>query len=106
MRIHKPVNTDTTDPTLDNDLWLTEIKALPDHFLKLVGNRLALRVTEIPTLLPIGRTRVYEEINAGRLKAYKCGISTLVKTWDLLEWIDKLPPYQPGVATIAPMVQP
>lgn len=52
---------------------------LPD-FLKLAG---------------IGRTKAYEEINAGRLKARKSGNRTIVLAADARAWLDDLPELAP-----------
>tara|TARA_B100000686_G_scaffold315138_1_gene361785 strand:+ start:2525 stop:2767 length:243 start_codon:yes stop_codon:yes gene_type:complete len=40
----------------------------------------------------IGRTKVYEEIKAGRLKAIKCGARTLIRAEDAEAWLLSLPP--------------
>jgi hypothetical protein len=39
----------------------------------------------------IGRTRVYEEISAGRLKARKSGRRTIIATDDAEDWLNRLP---------------
>jgi excisionase family DNA binding protein len=39
----------------------------------------------------IGKTRLYEEINSGRLKARKAGKRTLILRSDLLEFLKALP---------------
>jgi hypothetical protein len=42
--------------------------------------------------LPIGKTKAYEEIRAGRLRAVKCGRATII-THDAYEaWLNSLPP--------------
>lgn len=38
----------------------------------------------------LGRTKLYEEINAGRLKAKKCGRRTLIAIVDYQNWLDQL----------------
>jgi hypothetical protein len=55
---------------------------LPD-FLKLAG---------------IGRTKAYEEINAGRLKVRKNGNRTIVLAADAKAWLDSLPAIEPKAA--------
>lgn len=55
---------------------------LPD-FLKLAG---------------LGRTKAYEEINAGRLRARKNGSRTIVLAADARAYLDNLPTFQPGKA--------
>jgi hypothetical protein len=39
----------------------------------------------------IGRTKAYEEINAGRLKARKIGSRTIISTDDAESWLNALP---------------
>ena len=39
----------------------------------------------------IGRTKAYEEINAGRLKARKAGRRTIITSDDAEEWLSHLP---------------
>ena len=39
----------------------------------------------------IGRTKTYEEINAGRLKARKAGRRTIIAEDDAEEWLSDLP---------------
>lgn len=38
----------------------------------------AFRINEFARMYSIGRTKVYEEIKAGRLKAFKIGASTRI----------------------------
>jgi excisionase family DNA binding protein len=42
----------------------------------------------------IGRTRAYEEIHAGRLKARKVGRRTIITLDDAEEWLSRLPALQ------------
>jgi excisionase family DNA binding protein len=42
----------------------------------------------------IGMTKLYAEINAGRLKAKKFGKRTLIPASALNDWIDNLPDYK------------
>lgn len=46
----------------------------------------------------IGRTKIYEEINAGRLKARKIGGRTLISQADAVAWLESQPAYQPRSA--------
>ena len=39
----------------------------------------------------IGQTKIYEEINAGRLKAVKFGKRTLIPSESLRQWLNNLP---------------
>ncbi|HZZ22830.1 MAG TPA: helix-turn-helix domain-containing protein [Roseiarcus sp.] len=42
----------------------------------------------------IGRTKTYEEINAGRLKARKAGRRTIIAEADAEDWLSRLPALQ------------
>jgi hypothetical protein len=44
----------------------------------------------------IGRTKAYEEINAGRLKARKAGRRTIIGEDDAEEWLSLLPAFHEG----------
>jgi hypothetical protein len=44
----------------------------------------------------IGRTKAYEEINAGRLKARKAGRRTIIADDDAEEWLNLLPAFHEG----------
>jgi excisionase family DNA binding protein len=52
---------------------------------------LAVPMTRVPDWLGISRSKVYEEIAAGRLKAVKCGSKTLVPYASGLAWLNNLP---------------
>jgi hypothetical protein len=45
----------------------------------------------------IGRTKTYEEINAGRLKARKAGRRTIIAEDDAEEWLSLLPAFHGGL---------
>lgn len=49
----------------------------------------ALPIPEFCRLYGIGRSKTYQEINAGRLKAKKIGRKTLITNAD--EWLGNLP---------------
>jgi excisionase family DNA binding protein len=51
-------------------------------------NRTAYRISD----LPIGKTKAYEEIRDGRLRAVKCGKLTLILPDDLDRWLKSLSP--------------
>jgi excisionase family DNA binding protein len=53
-----------------------------------------LSVSEASKTLGIGRTKVYEEINAGRLKARKFGKRTLIPMQSIKAWTENLPSYE------------
>ena len=41
--------------------------------------------------LPVGKTKAYQEIRAGRLRAVKCGKLTLILPDDFERWLKSLP---------------
>ncbi|MER2265195.1 helix-turn-helix domain-containing protein [Methylobacterium oxalidis] len=55
---------------------------------------LALGIVEAARAAGIGRSTVFEEINAGRLKARKAGRRTLILRDDLAAWLAALPQRQ------------
>jgi excisionase family DNA binding protein len=59
-------------------------------------NPIALKISEVCAASRIGRTRVYEAIKRGELRARKNGKSTLVLYTDLVEWLDHLPVISPN----------
>jgi excisionase family DNA binding protein len=54
-----------------------------------------LKISEACSIARIGRTRLYEAIKTGSLRARKHGKSTLIMRDDLLEWLNDLPALQP-----------
>ena len=44
-------------------------------------------------LLGIGRTKFYQELNAGRIKALKVGTRTLIPEESITAWLSNLPAY-------------
>ena len=52
---------------------------------------LAVPMTRVPDWLGISRSKAYEEIAAGRLKAVKCGSKTLVPYASGEAWLNGLP---------------
>lgn len=51
----------------------------------------ALSVTDFCARYGIGRSRFYEELNAGRIKAKKLGKKTLVPVAEAENWLKNLP---------------
>jgi excisionase family DNA binding protein len=45
----------------------------------------------------VGRSKIYEEIKAGRLRAVKLGARTLIKHNDLVAWLETLPELRDGL---------
>ena len=52
--------------------------------------RAAYRVEETRQMLSISRTKLYEEIAAGRIRALKCGRRTLIPASEITAWLDGL----------------
>lgn len=52
---------------------------------------LAVPMMKVPEWLGISRSKAYEEIAAGRLKAVKCGSKTLVPYASGEAWLNGLP---------------
>ena len=50
-------------------------------------------ISEVIKMTGLGRTKIYEEINLGFLKAKKCGARTLVPASSFREWQDNLPDF-------------
>ena len=50
-----------------------------------------LTINEFVERYGIGRTKTYEEINAGRLTAVKCGSRTLIPITSAEKWLNSLP---------------
>lgn len=57
--------------------------------------KVAYSISELTAVVPVCRTRIYEELKIGRLKARKSGKRTLILADDLTEWLRVLPDYEP-----------
>ena len=55
------------------------------------GHVLAFPIGEVPQRLGISRTKAYQEIAAGRLRAVKCGSRTLIPYASGKAWLDATP---------------
>ena len=53
--------------------------------------RAALRVREACVSLSISRSKLYEEVAAGRLRALKAGSRTLIPVKSIDAWLNSLP---------------
>ena len=53
--------------------------------------KIMLTINEFVERYGIGRTKTYEEINAGRLTAVKCGSRTLIPITSAEKWLNSLP---------------
>jgi excisionase family DNA binding protein len=58
---------------------------------RLTSGRLAWPLDEFADAVGIGRSKLYAEIRAGRLKAKKLGSRTLIKATDAQAYLDALP---------------
>jgi len=50
--------------------------------------RLAYGINQACETSGMGRSFIYEEIRAGKLKTFKCGTRTLIASDDLHAWLD------------------
>jgi excisionase family DNA binding protein len=57
------------------------------------SNKLAYTITEAVQLSGIGRTKLYEALTSGKLKAVKAGRRTLIFPDDLRQWLASLPAF-------------
>ena len=65
---------------------------MPDHAPERISTgRAVYSVNEILELYEIGRTKLYKEINAGRLIARKLGTKTLFLAEDVEAWVSSWP---------------
>jgi hypothetical protein len=53
--------------------------------------KLAYGINEVPEVAPIGKTRLYEEIKNGNLKARKLRGRTMILASDLAAYLEALP---------------
>jgi len=58
---------------------------------RFTSDRLAWPIDEFADAVGIGRSKLYAEIRAGRLKAKKLGSRTLIKATDGQAYLDSLP---------------
>lgn len=54
--------------------------------------RIAYDIDSFAKLFSIGRTKIYEEIREGRLRALKCGRRTIITAQAADEWLQSLSP--------------
>jgi excisionase family DNA binding protein len=58
------------------------------------AGRLAYSVDELAEEADVGRSKIYEELRSGRLRAKKLGRRTLITAEAADEWFAQLPDYQ------------
>lgn len=63
--------------------------------MKNLQDRTHYSIKEVSQIIGIGRTRIYEELNAGGLKAVKVGKRTCITKASLNEWMSNLQTYFP-----------
>lgn len=56
---------------------------------------LAVTINDACRITGIGRSKLYQEINAGRLQLRKAGQRSLIRLVDLRAYIDALPQWHP-----------
>jgi excisionase family DNA binding protein len=57
------------------------------------NHKIVLSVNEFCQQAGIGRTKLYQEIAAGRLKARKCGRRTIIPITEFEDWLGRLPEF-------------
>jgi excisionase family DNA binding protein len=60
----------------------------------LAAGRLAYTIDELSDASGVGRTKIYEEIRSGRLRAKKLGSRTLITAEAANDWVKQLPDYE------------
>jgi len=58
--------------------------------------KLALSIDDVQSRIPLGRTRIYEAINNGELKAKKYGKKTFILQQDLEDFLATLQDFNGG----------
>lgn len=60
-----------------------------------MSDKLSFSIREVIQKTGIGRTKIFAEIRAGRLRARKLGRRTIIAAADLEHWISQLPLIRP-----------
>ena len=55
--------------------------------------KISYTIRETSKITGLGRTRLYEELNSGRLKGVKAGRRTLILHTSLMQWLEDLESY-------------
>jgi hypothetical protein len=63
--------------------------------------QLAYTISDVEKRACVGRTLIYSEIAAGRLKARKVGRRTVILSADLIAWLKALPALRPTADAVA-----
>lgn len=56
-------------------------------------NSLSYTIEETSKITGLGRSRLYEELNSGRLKGVKAGRRTLITHISIQQWLENLESY-------------
>ena len=64
-------------------------------------DKITLSISEVARRTGVSRTRLYEEIAAGRLLVKKCGRRTLIPTTEVAAWVERLEPQTPSPSAAA-----
>ena len=76
-------------------------QAINGHRPVAAGDRLGLSVTGLIESVGIKRTKIYDEIAAGRLIAHKLGRRTFFLIEDVRRWLASTPAIRPAAGTVA-----
>ena len=55
--------------------------------------KISYTIGEVTKITGLGRTRLYEELNSGRLKGVKAGRRTLIPHISIQQWLENLESY-------------
>lgn len=76
---------------------ITQLSELAMSFI--LKGKLFLDISSLSDDGVLGKTKWYEELKEKRLKAKKVGDRTVISVWDLVEWFEALPDYEPSLLT-------
>jgi hypothetical protein len=62
-------------------------------------NKTAYLISDLVEIGPLGRSKIFAEIRAGRLPARKAGNKTVVMADDYKAYLNSLPPVEPHPTT-------
>lgn len=62
----------------------------------MINSKFALRISEVVQSSGVGRTKIYEAIRSGGLRAVKNGRTTLILADDIDRWLKSLPEHKPS----------
>jgi excisionase family DNA binding protein len=59
----------------------------------------AFSIRQFSEIYNVGRTKIYEELKSGRLRARKIGKHTIILEDDAEDWLNRLPVVEAGAAS-------